>query len=109
MTLMGQRIAPVVVHRAVSIVGLGILVVLISAGGLWVLDDVSAGAAVMMATAAFATTNIEVVPFAELHPASLALLSIVMLWGRIGVFVIVLTLYGRATPKTVQAQSVWFG
>jgi trk system potassium uptake protein TrkH len=108
-TLMGQRIAPVVVHRAVSIVGLGILVVLISAGGLWVLDDVSAGAAVMMATAAFATTNIEVVPFAELHPASLALLSIVMLWGRIGVFAIVLTLYGRATPKTVQAQSVWFG
>ena len=108
-TLMGQRIAPVVVHRAVSIVGLGVLVVLISAGGLWVLDDVSAGAAVMMATAAFATTNIEVVPFAELHPASLALLSIVMLWGRIGVFAIVLTLYGRATPKTVQAQSVWFG
>ncbi len=108
-TLMGQRIAPMVVHRAVSIVGLGIVVVLLSSSGLWLLEGISGSAAVMMATAAFATTNIEVVPFAQLHPASLTLLSIVMLWGRVGVFAIVLTLYGRATPKTVKAQTVWFG
>jgi trk system potassium uptake protein TrkH len=108
-TLMGQRIAPMVVHRAVSIVGLGIVVVLLSAAGLWLLEGVSGSIAVMMATAAFATTNIEVVPFSQLHPASLTLLSIVMLWGRVGVFAIVLTLYGRTTPKTVHAQTVWFG
>ena len=108
-TLMGQRIAPMVVHRAVSIVGLGIFVVLLGATGLWLLEGISGSSAVMMATAAFATTNIEVVPFAQLHPASLTLLSMVMLWGRVGVFAIVLTLYGRATPKTVQKQNVWFG
>ncbi len=107
--LMGQRIPPVVVQRAAYIVGLGVAVVMVCTAGLMILDHMSVAKAVMMATTAYATSNVVVFPFAQLHPASLAILSIVMLWGRIGVFAIVLSLYGRATTKTTQTQSVWFG
>jgi trk system potassium uptake protein TrkH len=108
-TLMGQRIAPLVIHRAVLIVAMGIAIVLLCTAGLLLIDGLTIAQAVMMATAAFATSNVAVVPYAQLHPASLAMLSIAMLWGRVGVFAIVLSLYGRATPKSIHAQNVWLG
>jgi len=107
--LMGHRVAPVVVQRALIILGLGISVVLLCTLGLVLIDRVPIAQAVMMATAAYATSNVEVVSYATLHPASISILSIAMLWGRVGVFAIVLSLYGRATPKSNQSQHVWLG
>ncbi len=107
--LMGQRVSAVVVQRALFILALGISVVLLCTLGLVLIDRVNPAQAVMMATAAYATSNVEVVSYATLHPASLTILSIAMLWGRVGVFAIVLSLYGRATPKSNQAQDIWLG
>jgi trk system potassium uptake protein TrkH len=106
-TVMGQRLPPTVIQRASLIIAAGVGLVVTTTGILALVDAVPIDQAFLLATAAFATSNVDVTPLQSLTPLSTAALSIAMLWGRIGVFAIVLTLYGRTSSKHLHTQPYW--
>lgn len=106
-TVMGQRVPPLVIQRATVIIGMGVALILITTAVLVGFDAVALDQAFLLATAAFATSNIDITPLHTLSGLGITTLSVAMLWGRIGVFAIVLTLYGRTAPKAVQQQQIW--
>jgi Trk-type K+ transport system membrane component len=96
------------VRRAAIILVSGVVVVCVSALLIVIIDQVAFDRAVVLATAAFATTSMDAsgVPLSEVVTT---ILSVGMLWGRVGVFLIVSAFYDEKLPKNVQKQTVWLG
>jgi hypothetical protein len=72
------------------------------------IDGVAADYAVVLATAAFATSNVNAESLHHLSWLSTTLLGMGMLWGRIGVFLVIASLYGHIQSKH-PASEVWAG
>jgi trk system potassium uptake protein TrkH len=106
--LFGQRLAPAFVRRTsimlissvMLVCGIALLVALI--------DGVAADYAVVLATAAFATSNVNAESLYQLSWLSTTLLGMGMMWGRIGVFLVIASLYGHVQTKH-PASEVWAG
>jgi len=106
--LFGQTLPQPFVRRAALILVSGVAVVCLSALLIAVIDQVALDRAVVLATAAFATTSVDAsgVP---LSGVATTILSVGMLWGRVGVFLIVSAFYGEKLPKNSEKQAVWLG
>jgi trk system potassium uptake protein TrkH len=107
-TLFGQPISPAFVRRASIMLISSVLLVCGMALVVSVVDGVPTDYAVVLATASFATSNVNTAGLAQLSWISTTLLSVGMLWGRIGVFLVVASLYGHAQPKQPPTQ-IWAG
>jgi Trk-type K+ transport system membrane component len=97
------------VRRAAIILVSGVVVVCVSALLIALIDQIALDRAVVLATAAFATTSVSDTTGVPLSGVVTTILSVGMLWGRVGVFLIVSAFYGEKLPKNVQKQSVWLG
>jgi trk system potassium uptake protein TrkH len=107
--LFGQTLPQPFVRRAAIILVSGVVVVCVSALLIALIDHVALDRAVVLATAAFATTSVNDTTGLPLSGVVTTILSVGMLWGRVGVFLIVSAFYGEKIPKNVQKQAVWLG
>jgi trk system potassium uptake protein TrkH len=107
-TIMGETLPPYLIRRAMQIVAIGAGVVVASSMWLLVVDGMAFGDAVLLATSSFATSSVGESLLAETSAFSQFLLSLVMIWGRLGIFVLVLSFYRHVTPKQSRNAPVWF-
>jgi trk system potassium uptake protein TrkH len=107
-TIMGETLPPYLIRRAMQIVAIGSGVVVASSMWLLVVDGMAFGDAVLLATSSFATSSVGESLLAETSAFSQFLLSLVMIWGRLGIFVLVLSFYRHVTPKQARNAPVWF-
>ena len=107
-TFLGETLPPYVIRRAMQIVAVGTAVVFV--GSLWVhhVDGMTLSDAVLLVTSSFATSSIAESLLGTVSPSSQFLLSLVMIWGRMGIFVLVLSFYRHVTPKQARQSPVWF-
>jgi len=61
-----------------------------------------------LATSSFATSSIAESLLSTVSPVSQFIMSLVMIWGRLGIFVLVLSFYRFVTPKQARQAPVWF-
>ena len=106
--LFGQTLPQPFVRRAAIILVSGVAVVCLSALLIAVIDQIALDRAVVLATAAFATTSVDATGI-PLSGVVTTILSVGMLWGRVGVFLIVSAFYGEKLPKNSEKQTVWLG
>ena len=106
--LFGQTLPQPFVRRAALILVSGVVVVCLSALLIAVIDQVALDRAVVLATAAFATTSVDATGV-PLSGVATTILTVGMLWGRVGVFLIVSAFYGEKLPKNSEKQTVWLG
>lgn len=107
-TLFDQPLAPAFVHRASIMVISSVVLVCVMALLVALIDGVALDYAVVLATASFATSNVNTSGLAQLSWVSTTLLSVGMLWGRIGVFLVVASLYSHVQTKTTPTE-IWAG
>jgi trk system potassium uptake protein TrkH len=107
-TLLGETLPPYVIRRAMQIVAIGAGVVVVSSMWLVLVDGMTFGDAVLLATSSFATSSVGESLLSQTSALSQFLLSLVMIWGRLGIFVLVLTFYRHVTPKQARQSPVWF-
>ncbi len=107
--LFGQILPQPFVRRAAIILVSGVVVVCLSALLIAVIDQIALDRAVVLATAAFATSSVSDTATTPLSGAVTTILSVGMLWGRVGVFLIVSAFYGEKLPKNSEKQTVWLG
>jgi trk system potassium uptake protein TrkH len=105
----GKRITPMLIYRAWWIVGIGAVCVLLGSMLLWWLAQIDWGMATMLATASFATVTVPTSIVASVPPQAWWVMSALMLWGRMGTFLLMLSLYGRVQAKQRQHQPFWLG
>ncbi len=106
--LFGQTLPQPFVRRAALILVSGVVVVCLSAVLIAVIDQIALDRAVVLATAAFATTSVDATGI-PLSGVATTILTVGMLWGRVGVFLIVSAFYGEKLPKNSEKQTVWLG
>ena len=104
--LFGQRLAPAFVRRASLMVISSVVLVCSIALCVALIDGIAADYAVVLATAAFATSNVNAESLYQLSWLSTTLLGVGMMWGRIGVFLVIASLYSHVQPKNV-ASEIW--
>ena len=107
--LFGQTLPQPFVRRAAIILVSGVIVVCVSALLIALIDNIAMDRAVVLATAAFATTSVNDTKGLPLSGLVTTILSVGMLWGRVGVFVIVSAFYSEKLAKNVHKQTVWLG
>lgn len=107
--LFGQTLPQPFVRRAALVLVSGVAVVCLSALLIAVIDQIALDRAVVLATAAFATSSVSDTATTPLSGIVTTILSIGMLWGRVGVFLIVSAFYGEKLPKNSEKQTVWLG
>ena len=107
--LFGQTLPQPFVRRAAIILVSGVVVVCLSALLIAVIDQIALDRAVVLATAAFATSSVSDTATTPLSGIVTTILSVGMLWGRVGVFLIVSAFYGEKLPKNSEKQTVWLG
>lgn len=105
--LWGQRVAPLLVRRAGWIAMAGVAVVLVVTGLLIWWLGVDGRTALYVATASFATVEIPAQTLATLPVGAWYLLTGAMIWGRVGTFLLVVSIYGRVRPKRVSSATLW--
>lgn len=106
--LFGQRLAPAFVRRASLMVMSSVVLVCSIALIVALVDGVAADYAVVLATAAFATSNVNAESLHQLSWVSTTLLGFGMMWGRIGVFLVIASLYSHVQPKHGSSE-IWAG
>lgn len=106
--IVGENLPPYVVRRAMQIVFMGAVVVVVSSIWLRVVDGLPLGEALLLATSSFATSSVAESLLPETSSMSQFMLSLVMIWGRLGIFVLVLSFYRHVTPKQARHAPVWF-
>ena len=106
--LFGQTLPQPFVRRAALILVSGVAVVCLSALLIAVIDQIALDRAVVLATAAFATTSVDATGV-PLSGVVTTILTVGMLWGRVGVFLIVSAFYDEKLPKNSEKQTVWLG
>ena len=106
--LFGQTLPQPFVRRAALILVSGVVVVCVSTVLIAVIDQIALDRAVVLATAAFATTSVDATGI-PLSGVATTILTVGMLWGRVGVFLIVSAFYGEKLPKNSEKQTVWLG
>ncbi len=107
-TILGETLPSYVVRRAMQIVAIGAAVVVVSSVWLHLIDGMSLDSAILLATSSFATSSIAESLLPQTSSVSQLMLSMVMIWGRLGVFVLVLSFYRHVTPKQARHAPVWF-
>lgn len=105
--LWGQRVAPILVRRAGWIALAGVAVVLVVTLLLVWWLGVDGRTAVYVATASFATVEIPAHTLATLPVDAWYLLTGAMIWGRVGTFLLVVSIYGRVRPKRASSATLW--
>ncbi len=106
--LFGQTLPQPFVRRAALILVSGVVVVCVSTVLIAAIDQIALDRAVVLATAAFATTSVDATGV-PLSGVATTILTVGMLWGRVGVFLIVSAFYGEKLPKNSEKQTVWLG
>ncbi|MCX6014655.1 MAG: hypothetical protein NT020_03570 [Chloroflexales bacterium] len=107
--LFGQTLPIQFVRRAAMIMVSGVAVVCVTTLLLVGIDHIAVDRAVVLATAAFATSSLHDTLATPLSGIATSILTIGMLWGRVGVFLIVSAFYGEKLTKNAQEQSIWLG
>lgn len=107
--LFGQILPPLFIRRVAIIMVSGVAVVCLSTVLIVVIDDIALDRAVVLATAAFATSSVSDTTSLPLSGAVTTILSVGMLWGRVGVFLLVSAFYSEKLPKSPPKQTVWLG
>lgn len=107
-TLLGATLPPYVIRRAHQIVLAGVGIVLVMSVWLMLVDRLAVGDALLLTVSSFATSSVAESLLSLTTPLSQFLLSIVMIWGRLGIFVLVLSFYRNVTPKQARQAPVWF-
>jgi trk system potassium uptake protein TrkH len=107
-TVLGETLPLNVIRRAMQIVAIGAGVVVVSSVWLLLVDGMTFADAVLLATSSFATSSVAESLLVETSPLSQFLLSLVMIWGRLGIFVLVLAFYHNVSPKQARQSPVWF-
>lgn len=107
-TVLGETLPLNVIRRAMQIVAIGAGVVVVSSVWLLLVDGMAFADAVLLATSSFATSSVAESLLADTSSLSQFLLSLVMIWGRLGIFVLVLAFYHNVSPKQARQSPVWF-
>ncbi len=107
-SFLGQPLNPQFVRRACIILISSVILVCVTALLVALVDGIAVDYAVVLATAAFATSNVNADGLQQLSWMSTTLLGVGMLWGRIGVFVMVASLYSNMHVKR-RPNELWFG
>jgi Trk-type K+ transport system membrane component len=105
--LWGQRVAPILVRRAGWIAVAGVVVVLVVTALLVWWLGVEARTALYVAIASFATVEIPAHTVTTLPINAWYLLTGAMIWGRVGTFLLVVSIYGRVRPKRISSAKLW--